>query len=333
MTINAYAVLSSDRKILEPYTYEPQPLGTHEVEVAITHCGVCHSDIHVIDGDFGQVAHPVIPGHEIVGTVRVMGEHVSGLSIGKRVGVGWQAGSCLHCEWCIQGYEQLCADAIDTCVNRPGGYADAIRVDSRFVHPLPDALESVDAAPLLCAGITVYAPLRDVPQSARVGVIGIGGLGHLALQFADKLGCEVTALSTSADKEAEARSFGAEHFVVTTDAAHMKAARGSLDVLISTVTVDLKWSDYMRLLRPNGSLVFVGASPGKVDVRIGALVNYQYAIRGSSIGGRPAMREMLDFAAQHKIKAQTEVMPLAQVNDALERVRTNKARYRVVLAV
>jgi uncharacterized zinc-type alcohol dehydrogenase-like protein len=294
---------------------------------------VCHSDIHVIDGDFGAVSLPIIPGHEIIGTVRAMYDNVTGLAIGQRVGIGWQAGSCLHCEWCIQGFEQLCADASDTCVNRPGGYANAIQVDARFVHPIPDPIESIYAAPLLCAGVTVYSPLRTIQPSSRVGVIGIGGLGHLALQFANKMGCDVTALSTSPDKEAEARTFGAGNFIATLNESQMRAARGTLDVLISTVNVDLKWSDYMRLLRPNGRLIFVGASPGKLDVRIGPLTSYQYVISGSSIGGRSVMREMLAFAARHDIRPQIEVMPMTQVNEALERVRSNKARYRVVLEV
>lgn len=331
--IQAYAITQPNGKTLEPYTYEPAPLGSNDVEIAITHCGVCHSDIHVIDGDFGAASTPIIPGHEIIGTVRAMGENVTGLTVGQRVGVGWQAESCLHCEWCVQGLEQLCAEAVDTCVNRPGGYANAIQIDARFAHPIPDNLESVNAAPLMCAGVTVYSPLCSVASSARVGVIGIGGLGHLALQFADKMGRDVTALSTSPDKEAEARAFGAAHFIATRDETQMRAARGTLDVLISTVTVDLKWSDYMRLLRPNGRLIFVGASPGKLDVRIGPLTSYQYAISGSSIGGRPVMREMLAFAARHGVKPQIEVMPMTQVNEALERVRSNQARYRVVLEV
>ena len=218
---------------LVPYKYLPGELKTNEVEVRISHCGVCHSDIHLIDNDWGLSKFPFVPGHEIVGTVSAIGSHVRDLAVGQRVGIGWQADSCGICEWCRQGDEHLCAAAQPTCVGRNGGYADSIRVNSRFAIPVPEALESENVAPLLCAGITVYSPLHNlgVRPSSRVGVIGIGGLGHLGLQFARAFGAEVTAFSTSTDKEEEARNLGAHHFVNTRDNGALKKIAGSFDLL------------------------------------------------------------------------------------------------------
>jgi uncharacterized zinc-type alcohol dehydrogenase-like protein len=211
---------------LLPYKYEVGELGEHEVEVKISHCGVCHSDVHLIDNDWGISKYPFIPGHEIVGTVTAVGSNVRSRKPGERVGIGWQADSCGICEWCRQGDEQLCALAEPTCVGRNGGYADLIRVNSRFAIPVPAALESENVAPLLCGGITVYSPLRNygVRPASRVGVIGIGGLGHMGLQFANAFGAEVTAFSTSKNKEEEAKTMGAHHFINTRDTGALKKA-------------------------------------------------------------------------------------------------------------
>ena len=188
---------------LVPYRYDPGELKANEVEVRISHCGICHSDIALIDNDWGFSKYPFIPGHEIVGTVSAVGAGVKDRTVGERVGIGWQADSCGICEWCRQGDEHLCAQAQPTCVGRNGGYADSVRVNSKFAIPVPKSLDSENVAPLLCAGITVYTPLRNhgVRPSSRVGIVGIGGLGHLGIQFAKTFGAEVTALSTSKDKE------------------------------------------------------------------------------------------------------------------------------------
>ncbi|MFW5691680.1 MAG: NAD(P)-dependent alcohol dehydrogenase [Chloroflexota bacterium] len=317
---------------LEPTTYEPPPLGPFDVEVRITHCGICHSDVHILDGDWGS-HFPAIAGHEIVGMVTQKGDLVRGLDVGQRVGVGWQCGSCMDCEWCVRGDTNLCPDSVATCRGRPGGFADHIRVDGRFAYAIPDVLDSVNAAPLLCGGITVYAPMRRLGMTAatRVGVIGIGGLGHLALQFASRFGCEVTAFSSSPDKAAEARGFGATAFVNSRDDAALKSVRGSLDLIICTVNVNLNWGRYLQALRPEGTLVLLGAIPEAMDIRSGMLVSGQKTITGGVIGNRAAMREMLDFAARTGIAAQTETLPMASVNAGLDRVRSNQARYRVVL--
>jgi uncharacterized zinc-type alcohol dehydrogenase-like protein len=241
---------------LVAYKYDPGELKANEVEVRISHCGVCHSDIHLIDNDWGFSKYPFIPGHEIVGTVSAIGSTVRDRKIGERVGIGWQADSCGICEWCRQGDEHLCASAQPTCVGRNGGYADAVRVNSRFAIPVPEALESENVAPLLCAGITVYSPMRNygVRPSSRVGVVGIGGLGHIGLQFAKAFGAEVTALSTSKDKEEEALKMGADHFVNTRDMEALKKVAGSFDFLLSTVSADQDWQAFVNTLRPKGFL-------------------------------------------------------------------------------
>ncbi len=318
--------------MLVPHAYEPAPLGPYDVEIAITHCGICHSDIHLIDDDWAMSKYPLVPGHEIVGTVWAAGAEVAGLTIGERVGVGWQAGSCFACEWCERGEEHCCAKQVATCVGRPGGFAESIRLDSRFVFPIPEDLASEDAAPLLCGGITVFSPLSAMAHPAsRVGIIGIGGLGHMALQFARAFGCEVTAFSTSPDKCEGAARLGAHHFVLATDAGEIERAAGTLDFLLSCVTVPLDWPAWVKLLRPQGTLCLVGASPGPLEVMPVALVIGQRSIVGSAIGNRSRIREMLQFAARHGITARAEVLPMAQVNAAIDKVRENRARYRMVL--
>jgi len=332
MTIHCYAAPEA-KADLQSHAYQADSLGPFDVEVAITHCGICHSDIHLIDNDWGISSYPLVPGHEIVGAVRQRGAEIKHLAIGQRVGVGWQCGSCLQCEWCLQGDDHCCPGQQATCVGRPGGFAEAIRVDGRFAHPIPDGLASERAAPLLCAGITVYAPLEaGVRATSRVGIIGVGGLGHLAIQFAAAFGCEVTAFSTTPAKEDEARRLGARHFVVTGDGRPMAGATGSLDFLLSAVTVPLDWSAWLDLLRPKGTLCIVGASPGTLGVSPFALIRGKKAIVGSGIGNRASLREMLEFAARHRISAQVEVMSMGEVNAALRRVRENRARYRIVLA-
>ncbi len=330
MTFHAYAA-QQPKSVLQPLDYDPPPLGALDVEIAITHCGVCHSDVHIIDGDWGG-DFPAVAGHEIIGTVQAKGALVTTLAIGQRVGVGWQCGACLNCDYCLHGEDNLCASSLATCRGRYGGFADAIRVDSRFAHPIPDGLASENAAPLLCGGITVYAPMRqwEVNHMTRVGVVGIGGLGHLALQFARGLGCDVAAFSSTPAKAAEARGFGATRFINSGDSDALKAARNSLDFILVTANVQLDWNAYLRLLRPNGVLCFVGAIPGDFSVPFGAL-SRQRSVTNGVIGSRGAMRDMLDFSARHSIVAQTEALPFSEINAALERVRTNQARYRVVL--
>jgi uncharacterized zinc-type alcohol dehydrogenase-like protein len=319
---------------LLPFKYDPGELGVQEVEIGITHCGVCHSDIHLISNDWGLSQYPFIPGHEIIGTITALGTGVHALKIGQRVGLGWQSNSCGECEWCQRGLENLCPTAEATCVRRNGGYATHVRANSRFVIRIPDALPSEQAAPLLCGGITVYSPMRDhgINPSSRVGIVGIGGLGHLAIQFARVFGAEVTAFSTSAAKENEARALGAHNFVNTRESKAMKEVAGTHDFILSTINADQDWGVYIQSLRPTGTLCFVGVPPSPVALQAFPLIAGIRSVTGSPIGSPSRMREMLDVAARHSVTAKTECFPMAKANEAIEKVTKNKVRYRAVLA-
>ena len=319
---------------LLPLKYDPGKLGAREVEIAITHCAICHSDLHLIANDWGISQYPFIPGHEIVGTVAALGSEVRSLEVGQRIGLGWQSNSCGQCEWCMSGQENLCASSEGTCVHRHGGYADRVRANARFVVPIPDALPSEQTAPLLCGGITVYNAMRinGVNPSSRVGVVGIGGLGHLAIQFARAFGAEVTAFSTTLAKEEEARSLGAHHFVNSRETKSMKEVSGALDFILTTVNADQDWGAYLQALRPNGTLWFVGVPPSPVSVHAFPLISGQRAIGGSPVGSPFRLREMLYVAARHGVKATTELFPMEKANEAIDKVKKGKVRYRAVLA-
>jgi uncharacterized zinc-type alcohol dehydrogenase-like protein len=331
--IQGLAVHAAGAELL-PYHYDPGKLGTHEVEIAITHCGVCHSDLHLISNDWGISQYPFIPGHEVIGTVAAIGSEVRSFEIGQRVGLGWQSNSCGRCEWCMRGMENLCPEAEATCVHRNGGYAERVRGNDRFVVPIPDALPSEQAAPLLCGGITVYNPLRlhGVNPASRVGIVGVGGLGHIAIQFARAFGAEVTAFSTSAGKEPEARALGAHHFVHSRESKALKEVAGSLDFILSTINADQDWGTYVQALRPTGMLCFVGVPPSPVSVHAFPLISGQRAISGNPTGSPYRLREMLDVAARHGVKATTELFPMSKANEAIEKVKKGKVRYRAVLA-
>ena len=330
--INVYAAMRAGAA-LEPFQYAPNELGSMSVEIEISHCGVCHSDLHLIDNDWGVSAYPLVPGHEIVGTITGIGNAVRHLRIGQRVGVGWLAGSCMACEQCLNGNENLCRQAQPTCIGRHGGYASSVIVDARFVLALPEELKSEHAAPLLCAGITVFAPLRRqrLNAKARVGIVGVGGLGHLALQFARAMGYSVTAFSTSMNKQEEARSFGADRFVDTSALGALNGEASSCDFVLSTVSADLPWVEYLNLLKPNGHLCLVGASPGELRVLVFPLIEAQKSIGGSAIGSNAELAAMLDFSAEHKISPLVESFSMTDANAAMVRLRKNQLRYRAVL--
>ncbi|HVV48124.1 MAG TPA: NAD(P)-dependent alcohol dehydrogenase [Polyangia bacterium] len=333
MAFRAQAALAKGGA-LEPFSYEPQPLGPNDVEIAVSHCGLCHSDIHLVDDGWGRAIYPLVPGHEIVGTVAALGSAVGHLAAGQRVGVGWQRGACLECDLCLGGEENLCAQQQATCMGgHHGGVADRIRLDGRFVFPIPEALASADAAPLLCGGVTVYSPMRrfNVGPTSSVAVIGIGGLGHMALLMLRALGCEVTAFSTSPSKKDEALSMGAHDFACSTDAADVRKHFGRFNLILSTVHARLDWTTYLRTLRANGVFCLLGLPPGVIQVPPAPLVTGQRSITGSDIGGRKTIREMLAFAARHQIKPLVQRLPMAEANVALQRLRANQVRYRIVL--
>jgi uncharacterized zinc-type alcohol dehydrogenase-like protein len=331
MTIHAFATHAA-KGTLAAFDYEPEAIGAHDVEIAISHSGICHSDIHLIDDDWGVSRYPLVPGHEIVGTVTAAGE-LCALRVGQRVGVGWQRSACLACDLCAEGNENLCASQKATCVGAHGGFADRIRTDGRFVFPLPDSLDSARAAPLLCGGVTVFAPIRRhrVGKGDQVGVIGVGGLGHLAVRFLAALGCEITVFSSTPEKREEARRLGAHHAASSVDARELRKHEGRFHFLLSTAPARLDWITYLKTLRPNGVLCLVGAPPGLLQIPAGPLLTGQRTICGSDIGSRREIVETLAFAAEHGIGAQVEAMGLADVNRAIERVRKNEVRYRMVL--
>ena len=331
--IQGYAVHAAGAE-LHPFKYDPGVLRPGDVEVAVSHCGICRSDVNLIDNDWGTSKYPFIPGHEVVGTVAVVGEQVRHLKAGDRVGIGWQADSCGHCEWCRRGEENLCAQAVATCVGRHGGYADTLRVDARFALALPDGMDSAATAPLLCGGITVYSPMRlhGVHPASRVGVIGIGGLGHMALQFARAFGAEVTAFSSSADKEEEAKALGAHRFVNTRETKSLKALGGQFDFILSTINVDQDWNAYINALRPHGAFVFAGVPPKPAAFPVFPLTAGIKSVSGCNIGSPTQIAEMLDVAARHNIKAVTESFAMRDANAAVERTRKSAVRFRAVLA-
>lgn len=332
MSVNALAAMEA-KQALQPFSYDPDALGYMDAEVKISHCGVCHSDLHLIDNDWRNAVYPLVPGHEIIGEVVALGDGADLTLMGQRVGIGWQRGSCHVCDSCVRGEENLCPNLQNTTVDNYGGFAESIRVDSRFCFPIPDALSSENAAPLLCAGITVFEPLfrHNITARQHVGVIGIGGLGHLGVQFAKALGCEVTAFSSSESKKDEAMQLGATHFVNSRERGEVKKMRGELDFIISTVSVNLDWNEYLRCLKHNGTLCFVGALDEKFEIKPWILMDNQSRLTASNIGGRHSMREMLRFAAAKNIQAWTEKLPFDAANTAVERLRKNDVRYRFVL--
>ena len=327
-------------QVLERVAYPEPVLKAEEVRVAVTHCGVCHTDLHGVDGDFGVFAFPLVPGHEIVGRVTEVGGGISGLKVGDRVGIGWQGRRCGECEWCRAGDEHLCLHIADCGTWTPyGGFASSVAVDHRFAYPLPADMAPETAAVLMCAGIAVYPPLRRYAEpAARVGIVGIGGLGHLGIQFAKALGCEVTALSSSPGKEEEARTFGADHFLLTTDQGAMEEHEFGFDLLLCTAQSGNNWRNLVMVLTKNGRLVLPAFTPIELPLVGGPgsgpmvdFVVHQLSITGSFLGSRADMREMLAFAHRHGITPKIELLPMAQVNEAMQRVRRNQARYRVVL--
>ncbi len=332
MTFTAYAVLQPKEK-LQVWQYEPAPLKASEIEVKVTHNGLCHTDLHMRDNDWGVSKFPLVAGHEVVGIVTEAGKDVTTLKKGDRVGLGWIRNSCRVCYHCLQGEENICKQGFTgLIVGNHGGFADKVRSPADFAYKIPDALDSASAAPLLCAGITVYTPLRTYIKypGMKVGIVGIGGLGHLAIKFARAMGAEVTVLSSHADKEAEAKEFGAHHFYQW-GSESAQDLTGSLDLLVSTSSAELDWDLAFSLLGNNGVLCFLGIPVSSINVPLIPLIFGQKSVVGSVVGGRRFMQEMLDFAAINQIKPMIQTMPLSQVNEAMDLVLAGKARYRIVL--
>jgi uncharacterized zinc-type alcohol dehydrogenase-like protein len=331
-TFNAYAATTAHGS-LQPFSFDPGQIGPEEVEIKVSHCGICHSDLSMLDNEWGMSQYPFVPGHEVTGTVVALGEAAKGLKIGQRVGLGWFSHSCLACHECLSGEQHLCATGQGTIVGRHGGFADRVRAQWAWVRPLPDALELEKTGPLLCGGMTVFSPflIHNVPSTARVGINGIGGLGHMALQFANKWGCEVHAFTTSDSKEPEARKLGAHYVHNTRQDGALKKLAGSLDLIISTVSAPLDVSAFLDTLAPKGCFHNVGAVLKPFEVPAFGLIMGQKSVSGSPTGSPTAIDSMLAFSARHSVAPVVEYFPMSKVNDALERLRSGKARYRIVL--
>jgi uncharacterized zinc-type alcohol dehydrogenase-like protein len=318
---------------LAPFEYEAGPLGRDDVDIDVMACGICHSDLSMLDNAWGLTAFPLVPGHEVVGTVAAKGDGVEHLRLGQVVGLGWFSGSCMTCRQCMRGDHNLCPDKKETIVGRHGGFADKVRCHKAWAFPLPDGVDAKKAGPLFCGGVTVFHPIVQfgVLPTHRVGVIGIGGLGHLALQFLSKWGCEVTAFTSSDSKAEEAIKLGAHRIVNSRSGAALDGVAGTLDFILSTVNVPLNWEKYFAALAPRGRLHIVGGVVDPIPVPAFALIVGQHSVSGSPVGSPATTAMMLDFCARHEIEAVTEHFPMSEVNDALDRLRAGKARYRIVL--
>ncbi|MFN6525930.1 NAD(P)-dependent alcohol dehydrogenase [Nostoc sp. ChiSLP03a] len=308
-------------------------LKDREVEINVEYCGLCHSDLSMLKNDWGSSRYPFVPGHEVVGTIPAVGDRVTTLKIGQRVGLGWSSHSCMHCEYCMSGDHNLCLTLEQTIVGRYGGFADKVRAHEEWVIPLPEAVDPAKVGPLFCGGVTVFNPIVqfDVKPTDRVGVIGIGGLGHMALRFLKAWGCDVTAFSTNPNKESEARELGANHFINSRDAKAIESVTNSFDLIISTVNADLDWAIYINALRPKGRLHFVGVVPNPIQAYAFPLIAGQKSISGSPTGRPITIAKMLDFTARHGIEPVTETFDFSQVNEAFAHLEAGKARYRIVL--
>lgn len=313
-------------------TVDLGPLGAEEVEVAVDHCGLCHSDLSILNNDFGISQYPAILGHEVVGRITAVGPNAKGLKVGQSVGVGWNASSCMHCQQCMSGTHHLCPQVQTTIIGHRGGFATHVRSHWAFAIPLPEQLKFAEAGPLLCGGATVFAPLvMYAKPTDRVGIIGIGGLGHMAVKFAAAYGCDVTAFTSSEDKFDEAKGFGASHVFTSKDSASVKKLATSFDLLISTVNVRLDWDAIINMLAPNGRLHVVGIVLDPIPAAAFSLIKGQRSISGSPTSSPSVISAMLDFAGRHDIAPQTEHFPMSRINDAFARLESGKARYRIVL--
>ncbi|MGP8198057.1 MAG: NADPH-dependent aldehyde reductase Ahr [Limisphaerales bacterium] len=325
-------VAKAPKQAMTLETIEREPLGAEDVEIAVEHCGLCHSDLSVLNNDWGFSQYPAILGHEVVGRITAAGPNAKGLKVGQRVGVGWTSGSCMHCHECMSGNHHLCPQAQATIVGHRGGFATHVRSHWAWAIPLPQKLNFPEAGPLLCGGITVFEPLTMYAKpTSRVGIIGIGGLGHMAVKFAAAYGCEVTAFTSSENKFEEAKGFGANHVVSSKDSAAIRKLGGSFDLLISTVNATLDWDAMIGTLAPNGRLHIVGAVLEPIPVAAFSLIMGQRSVSGSPSGSPVAIETMLDFAVRHDVVPQTEHFPMSAINEAFARLDSGKARYRIVL--
>jgi len=336
----SYAALTA-KAALAPYVFERREPREHDVAIDIKFCGICHSDIHQARDEWGGSSFPMVPGHEIAGIVTAVGSKVTKYKAGDKVGVGCFVDSCRKCVQCRKGLQQYCAVGMVVTYNGReydgtptfGGYSEKIVVDENYVLRMPDNLPLDAAAPLLCAGITLYSPLKhwQAGPGKRVAIIGLGGLGHMGVKLSHALGAEVTILSQTLKKQADGKRLGADHYFATSDPATFTKLKGSLDLIINTVSTGIDWNQYIDLLNVDGSMVIVGVPDKAIPVGGLSLIMGRRSLAGSVIGGIPETQEMLDFCGKHNIASDIELIPIQKVNEAYERVLKSDVRYRFVI--
>jgi alcohol dehydrogenase (NADP+) len=343
ITTKGYAAQSATTP-LAPFDFERRDPGPHDVEIEILFCGVCHTDIHFLKNDFGFSIYPMVPGHEIIGKVTSVGNQVKKFKAGDMAGVGCLVDSCRECDNCKEGLEQYCQGGPvftysgmekDGTTVTQGGYSTKIVVEERFVLKISDKLSPAAAAPLLCAGITTYSPLRywKVGKGHKIGIIGLGGLGHMAIKFAKSFGAEVTVLSTSPGKKADAMKLGASNFVVTTDEEQVKSVANSFDFILDTLSANHDYNQYASLLKVGGTMICVGLPSEPIHMPAFTIVFARRCVAGSLIGGLPETQEMLDYCAEHDIVSDIEVIPIQKINEAYARMMKSDVKYRFVIDI
>jgi len=330
--IKAYAATEAKGE-LTPFEYDPGELKPHDVEIDVHYCGICHSDLSVIDNEWGNSQYPVVPGHEVAGVIAKLGNDVTSLQVGQNVGLGWHSAYCGVCHECHAGDHNFCATAQATIVGHHGGFADKVIAVDNSVIAIPDGIDLESAGPLFCGGVTVFNPLMqfDVKPSDKVAVIGIGGLGHMAVQFFNAWGCEVTAFTSSEDKKQQAKEMGAHFTLDSRNPDEIAAAAGRFNFIISTVNVKLDWNLYLNTLSSRGRLHFVGATLDALDINVFSLIGGQRSVSGSPVGSPATIIKMLEFAKRHNIKPIIEKFSFEQVNEAIAKLRNGEIHYRAVL--
>lgn len=340
-TCTGYAA-NAPHEPLKPFSFERRDLGPKDVKIDIAYCGVCHSDLHTARGEWGGTVYPCLPGHEIVGTVSAIGASVTKFKVGQKAGAGCMVDSCRECESCKAGLENYCERGFVATYNSTekqtglqtyGGYSKAIVVDEDFVLRLPENIDLAAAAPLLCAGITTYSPLKHwkVGPGQKVGIVGLGGLGHMALKLAHAMGAKVLLFTTSPGKAADAKRLGADEIIISNDPAQMKEHANSFDFILDTVAADHDVNAYLGLVKRDGTMVQVGAPEKPLPVAAFSLIFKRRNFSGSLIGGIPETQEMLDFCGKHNIGSDIEIIPIDQINTAYERMLKSDVKYRFVI--
>lgn len=332
--IKAYAA-STAGSPLEKFEYQPSPLSPNEVEINVKYCGICHSDISMIDNAWGMSQYPIVAGHEVAGTIAQIGSAVTTLKVGQRVGLGWHCGYCNNCAQCKVHDHNLCSHAHATIVGHHGGFADKVRAQAESVVVIPDAIALEQAGPLFCGGITVYNPLiqYNISSKHHVAVVGIGGLGHAAITFLKALGCEITAFSSNNKKKDEIIAMGADHYHNSTDKEAIDACNSRFDFILTTANKKLDWNLYVAALKPKGRLHFVGATLDPLDLSVFGLIMQQRQVSGSPVGSPQTIANMLDFVAKHHIKLQIEKFKLSEINTAISKIKAGEIRYRAILEI